>query len=519
MSNKKITMLKLKRILQLLAAGVSQREISNKVGISRSSIAAYKDRADLSGKSYQDLLLLSDSDVASLLQRTDYRPGKDARYNVLEPLLQEYSGDITQNRSTYECLWVEYLKLNPEGYGYTRFKAYIQDYIKSHHYSYHNVYAPGFEMQVDFAGDKLKLIDRKTGLITEVVVLCCILPYSSIAFIIALYDATQESFYYGLSRALSYFRGVPESVKSDNMRQWVTRTDRYEPTFNESTMQWSVHYDTELVATRPARPKDKAHVEGLVYKTYQFVYSRIRNEEHQELHMLNARMFELIEEFNSRNMSGRTYSRMELFEREEMPLLKPLPAEPFILKHKKEFRVPSNYHVQIGKEKHSYSIPYQYVNQKATVVFDMEGVEVYVAYNRVAIHKRDLKANGYTTEPSHMPENHRAYQKSKEYNAAYYIGQARHIGPHTTTVIERILASQPFIQQAYRSSQGILSLAKKYPVERLEAACKRACTTTSAVSYTAIKRILELKLDTEQINPDTSHIPFHENLRGSSSFE
>jgi len=54
MSNKKITMLKLKRILQLLAAGVSQREISNKVGISRSSITAYKDRADLSGNSYRN---------------------------------------------------------------------------------------------------------------------------------------------------------------------------------------------------------------------------------------------------------------------------------------------------------------------------------------------------------------------------------------------------------------------------------------------------------------------------------
>ena len=519
MSNKKITMLKLKRILQLLAAGVSQREISNKVGISRSSITAYKERADSSGKSYQELLQMSDSDVVSVLQRKDYRPGKDARYDKLEPLLKDYSHDITQNRSTYECLWEEYLKLHPEGYGYTRFKAYIQGYIKSHHYSYHNVYAPGFEMQVDFAGDKLNLIDRKTGLITEVVVLCCILPYSSIAFIMALYNATQECFYYGLSKALSYFGGIPESVKSDNMRQWVIRSDRYEPTFSESTMQWSVHYDTELVATRPVHPKDKAPVEGLVYKTYQFVYSRIRNEEYERLDLLNARIFELTDEFNGRNMAGRTYSRIELFEKEEKPLLKPLPAEPFILKHRKEFRVPSSYHVQIGKERHSYSVPYQYVNQKATVVFDQESVEVYVGFNRVAIHRRDLKANGYTTEPSHMPENHRAYQKSREYNAAYYLGQARHIGPNTTTVIERILTSQPFIQQAYRSSQGILSLTRKYPAERIEAACGRACGTTAAVSYTAIKRILELKLDTEQVNTCSSHIPLHENLRGASSFE
>jgi hypothetical protein len=64
-----------------------------------------------------------------------------------------------------------------------------------------------------------------------------------------------------------------------------------------------------------------------------------------------------------------------------------------------------------------------------------------------------------------------------------------------------------------------LSLSRKYPVERIEAACGRACGTTAAVSYTAIKRILELNLDKEQIDTDTSHIPLHENLRGASFFE
>ncbi len=104
MSNKKITMLKLRRILPLLAAGVSQREISNKIGIIRSSITAYKERAELSGKSYQELSSMSDSDIVSLFQRKDHRPCKDARYVDLEQRLEEYSRDIPQSRSTYECL-------------------------------------------------------------------------------------------------------------------------------------------------------------------------------------------------------------------------------------------------------------------------------------------------------------------------------------------------------------------------------------------------------------------------------
>ncbi len=42
----------------------------------------------------------------------------------------------------------------------------------------HNTYIPGEEMQIDFAGDALWLTDPKTGELTKVVVLVCILPYS-----------------------------------------------------------------------------------------------------------------------------------------------------------------------------------------------------------------------------------------------------------------------------------------------------------------------------------------------------
>lgn len=60
---------------------------------------------------------MNDSDVVALLQRKDNRPGKNARNEMLEPLLQDYKRDVTKNRSTYECIWVEFLKLHPDGYG------------------------------------------------------------------------------------------------------------------------------------------------------------------------------------------------------------------------------------------------------------------------------------------------------------------------------------------------------------------------------------------------------------------
>lgn len=519
MANIKITMLELRKMLQYFEMNLSQRSISSKMRISRTSVSVYKERADLSGKQYKELLSLDDAALSTLLQKGEYKPAADSRFKDLEPLIPDYVQELGRKYVTYELLWNEYRKKFPEGYGYTRFKALIKDYEKSHSYSYHNTYIPGVEMQIDFAGDKLYITDKKTGEQTPVVVLCCTLPYSSLAFVMALQNATQEHFYYGLSKCLEYFRGVPETAKSDNMRQWVDRCDRYEPTINEAAMQWGLHYDTELIAARPVHPKDKATVEGLVNKTYQYIYARIRNEIFLCLNDLNSRVFELLDEFNARTIQGRTYSRMERFEKEELPLMKPLPSEPFAFKYSKDFTVSGTYHVQIGKERHFYSIPYEYVNQKARAIYDYQTVEIYVSHKRICIHKRSFAPGQYTTEMSHMPPRHQAYHRSKEYNAEYFIRQGRFIGEHTSKVLGIILESKPFVQQAYRSCQGVLSLARKFSPDRLEAACIRV-GDAPLINYQMIKNILEKNLDKEDAQPiEVSYMPQNENVRGASAYE
>ena len=119
-----------------------------------------------------------------------------------------------------------------------------------------------------------------------------------------------------------------------------------------------------------------------------------------------------------------------------------------------------------------------------------------------------------------MPPRHQAYQRSKEYNADYFIRQGKYIGEHTTHVMEVILESKPFIQQSYKSCQGILSLSRKFSPDRLEAACKRT-GNTSAVNYQMIKSILERNLDKEDIpqETETSYIPHNENVRGAAAYE
>lgn len=522
MANIKTNMLDLRNFLRYLINGLSERKISKKMQLSRTSVHTYRVRAHASGMSNEELLKLEDKDLNAILRKKSFVKQSDARMKFLEPLLPTISKELQQKsytHVTYELLWQEYRKKAPSGYGYTRFKAIVKAYEKSHNYVYHNTYAPGEMMQIDYAGDSLYITEIKTGAKTKVVVLCAILPYSSLTYALAMRNATSEHFYYGLSKAVDYFGGIAQIAKSDNMHQWVNKYDRYEPKLNDAAIQFGLHYGCEIETSRVRRPRDKGAVEGAVNKIYNYIYARMRKETFFSLNELNNRLLELLEEYNNRIIKLRGESRRERFLREEKALLLPLPEKPYLFKYTKDFKVNSTYHVSIGTEKHFYSIPYEYVNKKATVVYDYENVEIYINLVRVAIHRRNYTEHAYTTLEEHMPANHKAYKRTLEYNAAYFIEKAAKIGPSTKTVITRILEKALFVQQSYKSCQGLLSLSKKYGEERLEAACNRV-VETSSVNYSMIKRILNNGLDRElQVEiKNESYVPTHENVRGSEAY-
>ena len=55
MANKAITMLQIRRLLQLLISGFSERQIATELGMSRNTIATYVKRFKFCEKSFADL--------------------------------------------------------------------------------------------------------------------------------------------------------------------------------------------------------------------------------------------------------------------------------------------------------------------------------------------------------------------------------------------------------------------------------------------------------------------------------
>ena len=519
MANIKATMTDIRIIIREFSRGTSLREMERKLKLSRTSLRNYRDRAVASGKSMTELLDLSDAELQVIMQKGDAHRGRDAsRYAFMQENLEDYAREMTRKYMTYEVLYEDYLKSTEHAYGYTQFKSIIQEYIKNNDYKYHNTYEPGREMQFDFAGDKLWIVDRDTGEAIRATVLVCVLPYSMLSYVTALPNASMEYLFRALSEAVRYFGGVAGISKTDNMRQWVKKTDRYEPTLNEAASQWCLHHGTDLDECRSRKPRDKGPVESLVQQTYRYYYSRICRETFFSYEELNHRLHELNDSFNSRPRKNKTYSRREQYDREERPYMLPLPPKPFLLKYEKEITINSTYHFQVDRN-HFYSVPYQYVGRKAKVVYDAESVEVWVGLDRIAAHDRKY-TDGYSTKEEHMPERHLAYKHSKGINAAWLQSKASQVGPHTRVSIDSILNSALFVQQSYRSCQGVLRLAVKYGADRLEAACRRIEPKTAA-TYKRIEAILRNNLDSIPLTPpdQASYIPKNDNVRGASEYK
>jgi len=519
MANKTISMLQLRRIIQLIKQGYSIRTISRITGVSRKTVSEYLIRLEKTGSSYCELEKLSEEELALLTPKAAQIEVRSERYSDFIERLSYFRKELENPKTTRMILWEEYKSSYPEGYSYSQFCEHLSNLNKGSLAVMHFDYKPGEYLQFDFAGDNMYYFDKQTGEKTLCPVLVCVLPFSSYVYVEALHSQTREQVIGGLNSCLEYFGGVPRCIISDNMRSWVKKSNRYEPAFTIYAEQWSLHYGTTLDATRVRKPRDKASVESHVNVVYNRIYSALRNVRAYSLQGLNVLIREQLLLLNQRKMQNRDYSRFDYFTLYEKQTLGKLPETFFVPKYTFKATVQNNYHIFMKADKTYYSVPYKYIGRKVVVVFDDKHVEIYLNNDRIAFHQREYKPFRYTTNPSHMPKKHSEYYKQSYYTDVDYIEMAEEIGNNTRNVIEKVITNYLFVQQAYKSCEGIIRLSNKYGSERLEAACKRALQG-STVKYKIIQSILEKGLD--QYDAQLSiefNIPEHENLRGEDSYQ
>lgn len=522
MANQVISMQQVRSIIQLLEKGLSLRAIATELSISRQSVTLYATKLRNAAYPFELLRQLSDTDLAVIVYTVAAASEDDIsiRRKAFNTLVPYFITELKRTGVTRQLLWQEYSREHEDHFGYTQFCILLKEAGKLNLASMHLVHQPGAMVMIDFAGDKMSYIDRSTGELVFCPVLICVLPFSKYTYAMALPDATIPSVIKALNGCMYYFDGVTLSLMTDNMKQVVTKSCRYEPVFTEALQQWATHYNITLLATRVARPKDKASVENEVKIAYQRIYAPLRNEQFYDINELNTAIIKQLKLHNEKLFQLKDHSRLQKFEQEEKHLLQPLPQQPFIMKHRVLAKVQKNYHITLGENYHHYSVPYLFIGKQVTVVYDTDIVEVYFQFKRIALHRRSYKKHGITTTGEHMPAGHQQFSEQKGWTPLYFLQKAAAVGVAVHRYMDEVLKGRAYTEQTYNACRGILRLEQQYGKQRLEAACQRALSG-NVYNYRTIHNILTKNQDllTLPEQGDLFSVPEHPNLRGPEAYQ
>lgn len=507
-------MTKVKQILQWHSEGVGKKKIALRAGVNRNTVRSYIRQFISMNRPVEEMLALSEKELEEqFAARPVYEP--DERLRTLTGLLPEMEKKIKKGW-TRRRLWEEYRAGSPDGYGLTQFKVIYRLWAQRVNATMHLEHKAGDKMYVDFAGDRLSLTDPSTGEMTKVDVFVAILGASQLTYVEAVMSQHQENFIRACENALHYFGGVPQAIVPDNLKAAVIKSDRYEPTLNETFRDFTEHYGMAALPAGPYKPRHKALVEGAVKISYTTIYPVVRQQEHAELEALNGAILQALEAHNNRWFQSRTYSRRQLFEEIERPALQPLPVFRYGIKSKRVATVMKNNHICLGEDKHYYSVPYRFIGKRVNVLYNVATVDIYFRNERIATHKRDPRPFLYTTDPEHLASKHNFLS---DWTPEKFIERAAAIGEDTRLYIVEILGKRQHPEQAYRTCQGILSLAARAGKDRLNAACRRA-HYFGDYSYKTVETILHKGLESAPLDQDqgASFMPIHLNIRGGTYY-
>lgn len=491
----------------------SLRAIARNIGVPYSSVQLIVARAGTRQLTWPLPEDLDDAALEALLFKQpsgDRQPHTPPDWAVMDRELRSHKG------VTRMLLWQEYKAQHPDGYQYSQFCTLFRQWKRTQDPAMRQVHRFGHRAFLDFAGVGVPYTDPATGAVQQAQIFVACLAASAYVFAHAFAAQDLRSWVLGTCLAFEAFGGVPLAVVPDNPKAAVLEAHRYEPVIHPTYLEMAQHYNVFVEPARPAKPRDKASVEKAVQIVERQVLAPLRHRRFFSLAEVQHAVATGVEALNRRPFQKRAGCRLDLFERSERPVLRPLPKTRYDFAVWKKARVHIDYHVQV--EKALYSVPHTLIHQQVDVRVGATSVAIFHHGRQVALHVRAPRAGSVMTKAEHMPSTHRQHA---EWTPSRILRWAQAIGPHTAQWIQATLESRPHPEIGFRASLGIIRLGQRYGSQRLEAACSRALAI-HATSYRSVQSILKAGLDRLPLPRDEAQEPAciatHAHLRGADYF-
>lgn len=495
------------------------KSISSAFEISRNTVRRYVRMYEESGIAAEKLPQLSDSKLAEMFAIPGAREHRPSRRHIeLEALLTEYAARLSRKGMTAKKLYEEYRQTCPDGYGHSAFGMKLRQFMLQTNAIGHVEHRAGDQMYIDFAGDRLQIVDESTAEVIKVEVFVAILPCSQYTYCEAVPTQKKEDLIRACENAIHFWGGAPAAIVPDNLRSAVSRSDRYEPIINVDFAAFAEHYGCAVVPARVRHPKDKALVENAVKLMYRTVYVDLEGMVFHDLESLNAAIRESLKRFNDRNLTRRKESRRQLFESIEKDALRPLPSRRHQMKQRTVATVQRNSYVTLNK--HHYSVPVQYMGKRVELVYDADTIDIFHGFTHVATHHRDDTPYAYTRKDAHnLPGRKGSYESDIE----ELLERAAQIDNIVVLYMHAVISDKRYPELAFRACRGIMNLEKKYGQDRLVSGCA-AAMDAHRYNISDMIDILDSGADadylpgSDQSDETVLTTPAHRNIRGKEYY-
>jgi transposase len=424
-------------------------------------------KSDVSNGTLYDLLYQKKGGVSSSLLYVE--PDCEAIYQAL-----------AKKGETLKHLWGKYNAVgnrnSPEGmrkpYSYRQFCKHFSLWLGAKNFTCHIPRFPGQNVELDYAGMQLRLKNLYTGdFNTKVTIFIATMSFSDYSYAEGLVKCDVQGWLAVNTNAVHFFGGLTPVTTNDNCKVAVIENkDWIDPVINKDFQEWADHYNTTLLPAKVRKPKFKPHVEGAVKVITQQILIEMQEMVFYSLSDLNAELWKRLAAMNAAPFTAKPSSRLELFNSQEREMLLPLPETDYEYLERKEVRVYQDFHIRFDNS--FYSIPERFVKQKVEVRATFSLLSIYLKTGEL-IWKwvRSHSPGSWNTEPNHLPK---MYSDYLQWSVPYFQGRASKIGVNARFVIDKMLESVEYPEQAYRKCVGVLGFSKKYSKEALEACCCEA---------------------------------------------
>ena len=455
-----------RRVLALLELGWPYRRIERETGVRRETIARYDPRrpskaANLSTGSD----VSADDELAKAANLSAGVGGAHGPPGVAAPYHAQIEAGMRQGL-TAQRIWQDLCVEVAYPHSYASVRRYVRR-IKQQHPKLVDVmeHPPGEEGQVDFFQGP-PTFDEAQGRWRRPWIFRLTLSCSKHGYEEPLWTQERDGFLRAHEHAFVRLQGVPKVIRHDNLKAAVVRACLYDPDVSEVYAAFAQHWGFVPLPSRPRHPQEN----GVAERSGGYVKSNA----------LKGRRFdslpELAEHLERWNRSvaqvrihGTTRQQVvRHFLEVEQPALQPLPSESFGLFHVGSRTVHPDGHVEV--EGAFYSVPHTLVGRQVRAQWDGHLVRVYSVEAdgqrlAVAVHLR-VRPGAYSTKREHRPLHRPARQAAYE---AILLGKAEHIGPHALAWAQAVVVERGV--RAYRLLQGLISLTRSHPRERVNWAC------------------------------------------------